>query len=68
MPSLVQAIDSLENKSKVESFLESELYINITEHDLVPRHIVMTEKEKQELLDRWDGEIFSFFSLQATNS
>merc|ERR1719400_274847 len=36
----------------LEQFLESELLINITEHELVPEHVVMTTDEKQELLNR----------------
>ena len=34
----------------LESFFEQELMINLTEHELVPQHAVLTEKEKQELL------------------
>ncbi len=37
----------------LESFNEDELLINITEHELVPEHIVLTPVEKQELLARY---------------
>ena len=36
----------------LESFLEVELLVNITEHVLVPRHQLLTLAEKKELLAR----------------
>ena len=37
----------------VEDFMEAELLVNITEHELVPEHIVLTDQEKQDLLARY---------------
>ncbi len=37
----------------VEFFKEAELLVDITEHKLVPEHIVLTEEEKQRLLARY---------------
>ncbi|KNC86755.1 DNA-directed RNA polymerase I, II, and III subunit RPABC1 [Sphaeroforma arctica JP610] len=46
-------IDSLRPKIVLESFLEAELLVNITEHCLVPRHIVLNIEEKTTLLKRY---------------
>jgi len=38
---------------KMEIFKESELLVDITEHKLVPKHVVLTTEEKQEVLNRY---------------
>ena len=38
---------------RIEAFPESELMVNITHHELVPQHIIMTADEKKELLVRY---------------
>ncbi|CAF0968995.1 unnamed protein product [Adineta steineri] len=40
-------------KIRFQVFLENELLVNITEHTLVPKHIILTPEEKQELLQRY---------------
>ena len=45
-----QALDDMAPKYTLESFYEQELMINITEHELVPTHAVLTDDEKKELL------------------
>ncbi|KAK6026285.1 RNA polymerase Rpb5 domain protein [Ostertagia ostertagi] len=52
-PSAKQAIADMAPKYILEHFLESELMVNITEHELVPEHVVMTSDEKAELLARY---------------
>ncbi len=42
----------LTSKFKIEIFLEIELMVDITEHQLVPPHIKLTEDEKKALLER----------------
>jgi len=46
-------INEISSQFRIEAFPESELLINITHHELVPRHIVMTNEEKKELLARY---------------
>lgn len=36
----------------IELFDESELLVNITEHVFVPKHTLLTEEEKKQLLKR----------------
>ena len=51
-PSAKQALTDLQPKYMIEQFQENELMVNITHHELVPTHTVMTNEEKKELLDR----------------
>lgn len=41
------------NSYRMEVFLENELLVNVTHHMLVPKHEVMTNKQKTELLIRY---------------
>lgn len=52
-PSAKQALIDMAPKYSLEQFREAELMINITEHELVPQHVVMTPEEKKELLLRY---------------
>ena len=52
-PSARQALVDMAPKYILEQFREAELMINITEHELVPEHVVMTTDEKKELLARY---------------
>ena len=49
-PSAKQALEDMAPKYNLERFMEQELMINITEHELVPKHAVLTDTEKKELL------------------
>lgn len=48
-----KALEDMAPKYIIEMFTESELLFNVTEHQLVPEHIVLTSEEKRELLDRY---------------
>ncbi|XP_071952153.1 DNA-directed RNA polymerases I, II, and III subunit RPABC1 [Antedon mediterranea] len=52
-PSAKQSLGDMAPKYILEQFLEPELLINITEHEFVPEHVVMTTEEKAELLARY---------------
>jgi DNA-directed RNA polymerase I, II, and III subunit RPABC1 len=47
-----QAIAEFSSKFKIEQFTETELLVNITEHQLVPKHTKLTTQEKSALLLR----------------
>jgi len=44
---------SMAPKYQIEQFMESELVVNITEHKLVPQHILLSDEEKQALLKKY---------------
>ncbi|XP_043910746.1 DNA-directed RNA polymerases I, II, and III subunit RPABC1 [Protopterus annectens] len=48
-----QSLVDMAPKYILEQFLQQELLINITEHELVPEHVVMTKEEVAELLARY---------------
>jgi len=52
-PSAKQSLVDMAPVYILEQFLEAELLINITEHQFVPEHILMTPDEKKELLTRY---------------
>ena len=39
--------------SIIETFLETDLLVNITHHELVPKHVLLSAEEKQKLLQRY---------------
>jgi len=41
------------SKFLIETFREDELLVNITEHELVPKHVKLTSEEKEKLLLRY---------------
>ncbi|KAL1227297.1 DNA-directed RNA polymerases I, II [Trichinella spiralis] len=54
-------------KYKLEQFLEAELMVNIIRHELVPRHVIMSSKEKDELLDRYKIKEHQLPRIQSTD-
>jgi len=38
---------------QMEIFQESDLLVNITQHELVPKHVLLSPEEKKQLLDRY---------------
>ncbi len=50
-----QAVERVNDagRFRIEVFLENELLINITKHQLVPEHVVLSPEEKRMLLSRY---------------
>uniref|UniRef100_A0A915ER43 DNA-directed RNA polymerases I, II, and III subunit RPABC1 n=1 Tax=Ditylenchus dipsaci TaxID=166011 RepID=A0A915ER43_9BILA len=53
-PSAKSLVEMMKGKDYiVETFIETELMVNITQHELVPEHIVLSNDEKLELLAKY---------------
>lgn len=52
-PSASKIMQTMAPKYILEQFAETELVINITQHVLVPQHILLEDEEKKELLERF---------------
>ncbi|XP_067938742.1 DNA-directed RNA polymerases I, II, and III subunit RPABC1-like [Watersipora subatra] len=63
-PSAKQSLTDMAPKYILEQFLEAELVVNITEHSLVPEHVLMTQEEKKELLERYKLKEFQLPKIQ----
>lgn len=46
-------IPAVANDTKIESFVEQDLLVNITHHELVPKHVLLSKEERAELLSRY---------------
>lgn len=66
-PSAKQALIDMAPKYILEQFLESELLINITDHELVPTHIILSLEEKNELLGRYKLKESQLMRIQASD-
>lgn len=51
-----RALDRVNASFHLETFKQSELLINITQHTLVPTHKILDEKEKRELIQKYSLE------------
>uniref|UniRef100_A0A7S1B186 DNA-directed RNA polymerases I, II, and III subunit RPABC1 n=1 Tax=Noctiluca scintillans TaxID=2966 RepID=A0A7S1B186_NOCSC len=47
------AITEAMSKMRIEVFHENELIVNITRHELVPKHLPLTAEEQKQLLSRY---------------
>lgn len=52
-PSAKTAMKNVSPEYIMEDFLESEMFLNITEHELVPQHILLSPEEKEELFSKY---------------
>lgn len=52
-PFAKQAVQEMSDSFRIEHFKEAELLVDITQHQLVPQHELLTKSEKMELLKRY---------------
>jgi DNA-directed RNA polymerases I, II, and III subunit RPABC1 len=52
-PAALKIIPAVAAQSKIECFVEQDLLVNITHHELVPKHVLLSKEEKSKLLQRY---------------
>ncbi|TVY59639.1 DNA-directed RNA polymerases I,II and III subunit RPABC1 [Lachnellula suecica] len=52
-PAALKIIPAVASETKIETFLEADLLVNITHHELVPKHVLLSKEEKTALLQRY---------------
>jgi DNA-directed RNA polymerase I, II, and III subunit RPABC1 len=66
-PHAKQGVSELSDEFSIEHFREAELLVDITEHHLVPEHIVLNSAEKKDLLERYRLKEFQLPRIQPTD-
>jgi DNA-directed RNA polymerase I, II, and III subunit RPABC1 len=49
----LKIIPAVASETRIECFLEEDLLVNITHHELVPKHVMLSKEEKTKLLARY---------------
>lgn len=52
-PAALKIIPAVASETKIECFLEQDLLVNITHHELVPKHVLLSREERAKLLERY---------------
>lgn len=52
-PAALKIIPAVASETKIETFEEQDLLVNITHHELVPKHVLLSKEEKMALLQRY---------------
>lgn len=52
-PAALKIIPAVAHETRIECFIEQDLLVNITHHELVPTHVLLSKKERTALLQRY---------------
>jgi len=52
-PAALKIIPAVAAETRIECFVEQDLLVNITHHELVPRHVLLSKEERTALLARY---------------
>lgn len=52
-PAALKIIPAVASETRIECFVEQDLLVNITHHELVPKHVLLSKEERLALLQRY---------------